>query len=185
MSRGVDSSTLSRFTGFARPWSFPLAVAGLYGLGIVFAPEGTDRALLMSGSMFRQVALPICLALVMMVVLNRFLSPVMVTRFLGRRAGLKGVFFSSLAGILSMGPVYAWYPLFKTLREKGASEFHIANFMASRSVKPVLLPVLVSYFGWSFSVLFVLVNIAGALIVACIVSLACSGFSGSGNDDVS
>ncbi len=162
----------------ARPWLFPLAVVGLYALGFLLAPESINRAIHVSVGIFRQVALPICLALVMMVVLNRFLSPVVVARFMGQGAGLKGVLFSSLAGILSMGPIYAWYPLFKTLKEKGASDFHVANFMASRSVKPVLLPVLVVYFGWRIAGLFVLANIVGALIVAGVVSLACSGSQG-------
>ena len=176
---------MTRVSFWLKPWLFPLAVVGLYGLGFVFVPDGTNRALHISGSMFRQFALPMCLALVMMVLLNRFLSPVTVTRFIGRSSGLKGVFFSSLAGILSMGPIYAWYPLFKSLKEKGASDFHVANFMASRSVKPVLFPVLLAYFGWFFSVLFVLLSIASALIVACIVSLVCSGSFGFGSKDVS
>ena len=171
MSQKNDSSG---FMALARPWLFPLGVVGMYGLGIVFAPESTYRALQMSGSMFWQLALPICLALIMMVVLNRFLSPAVVTLFLGRNAGLKGIFLSSLAGILSMGPVYAWYPLLKNLRDKGATEFHLANFIGNRSVKPVLLPVLIIYWGWYFTSLFVLVSLVGALIVACIVSIFCS-----------
>ena len=164
------------FRALARPWLFPLGVVGMYGLGIGLAPESTYRALQMSGSMFWQLALPICLALIMMVVLNRFLSPAVVTLFLGRNAGLKGIFLSSLAGILSMGPVYAWYPLLKNLRDKGATDFHLANFIGNRSVKPVLLPVLIVYWGWYFTSLFVLVSLAGALIAACIVSLFCSNF---------
>ncbi|MCK5349606.1 MAG: hypothetical protein KAJ25_09465, partial [Desulfobacula sp.] len=136
--------------------------------------DSTYRALHMSSSMFLQLALPICLALIMMVVLNRFLSPAVVTLFLGRNAGIKGVFLSSLAGILSMGPVYAWYPLLKNLRDKGATDFHLANFIGNRSVKLVLLPVLIIYWGWYFTSLFVLVSLVGALIVACIVSIFCS-----------
>ena len=164
----------SGFMALVKPWLFLFGVIGLYGLGIVFAPESTYRALNMSGSMFLQLALPVCLALIMMVILNRFLSPAVITLFLGRNAGIKGVFLSSLAGILSMGPVYVWYPLLSTLRDKGATEFHLANFIGNRSVKPVLLPVLIIYLGWHFTSVFVLVSLVGALIVACIVSLFCS-----------
>lgn len=171
MSRNDDSLPLFNFGALVRPWLFPLSIAGLYVLGFVCAPESTDRALRMSGSMFRQLALPVCLALVMMVVLSHFLSPVTVTRFLGKNAGLRGVFLSSLAGMLSMGPVYAWYPLLKTLRDKGASTFHLVNFMGSRAVKPVLFPVLVVYWGWRFAALFVVVSFIGALLVACITNV--------------
>jgi len=109
------------------------------------------------------------------VVFNRFLSPVLVTRFLGQSAGLRGVLFSSLAGILSMGPIYAWYPLFKNLKEKGASAFHVANFIGCRSIKPVLLPVMVAYFGWEFTLLFMAMSLVAALMTAGVVSVACTG----------
>lgn len=174
MNQGNGFSIFLRLMTLIRLWLFPLGVISLYGLGIVFVPESTNRALHMSGSMFWQLAWPICLALIMMVVLNRFLSPAVVTRFLGQNTGIKGVFLSSLAGILSMGPVYAWYPLLKNLKDKGASQFHVANFIGNRSIKPVLLPVLVISWGGYFTALFVLANLIGALIVACIVSLSCT-----------
>ena len=76
----------------------------------------------------------------MMIVLNLFIAPSHVSRFLGRRAGITGVLLSSVAGILSMGPVVAWLPFLAAIREKSASDFHVANFLSSRAVKPVLLP---------------------------------------------
>lgn len=174
MSRDKGSSFRMNFLTLLRPWLFPLGVIILYGLGLVFAPVNTFKALSISGSMFKQIALPICFAIIMMVLFNRFLSPATITNFLGKNAGIKGVFLSSLAGILSMGPVYAWYPLLKTLIDKGASKFHIANFIGSRSIKPFLIPVLVAYWGWRFTLVFILMSLAGSLIVAFIVSMCCS-----------
>lgn len=174
MTQENNASTSSPLITTLKGWLFPLGVACLYGIGLVFASESTERALHISVSMFRQLILPICLAFIMMVFFNRFLSPVTVMKFLGHRAGFKGILFSSMAGVLSMGPVYAWYPVLKSLGEKGAADFHIANFMGSRSVKPVLLPILVTYWGWKFSMLFVMLSMTGALIVACIVSVLCS-----------
>lgn len=159
-----------------RPWLFPLGVSLLYGLGFLLEPESTERSFRICIDMFQQLALPMLFAVVMMVVFNRFLSPAVVARFLGRSAGAKGVVLSSLAGILSMGPVYAWYPLFKTLRDKGASVFHVANFVGCRSIKPALLPIVVSSFGWHFTMFFLLMSLAIALSVACIVSLACAPY---------
>jgi len=174
MNQGNDVSIFLPFKTLVRLWLFPLGVVSLYGLGVMFAPESTDRALHMSGSIFWQHAWPICLVFIMMVVLNRFLSPAVVTRFLGQSTSIKGVCLSSLAGILSMGPVYAWYPLLKNLKDKGASQFHVANFIGNRSIKPALLPLLVISWGGYFTALFVLANFIGALIVACIVNLSCS-----------
>jgi hypothetical protein len=50
-----------------------------------------------------------------------------------------------------MGPIYAWYPLLKELREKGAANSLIAIFLGNRAVKPFLLPIMISYFGWVYA----------------------------------
>jgi len=70
-----------------------------------------------------------------------------------------------------MGPIFAWYPLLKTLKEKGASDFHIANFLANRSVKPVLPPLMVANFGWRFSLVFTVGCMACAWLTATAVAI--------------
>jgi hypothetical protein len=40
--------------------------------------------------------------------------------------------------------------LLKDLKEKGAAESSIAIFLQNRAIKPFLLPVMVTYFGWNF-----------------------------------
>ena len=108
-----------------------------------------------------------------MMILNWYISPTQVTRYLGNRVGIKGVFLSSIAGLVSMGPVIAWLPFLAAIREKGASHFHLANFLTSRAVKPVLLPVMIGYFGWRFSLTFTALNMVGALLVAAAVAWVC------------
>lgn len=167
-------SFLSFMPKWLRAWLFPLGMCVLYGVVMVVDPEAARRAMHMSGVLFRQVGRPIFMALAIMVLLNRFLSPVTISRFMGRSSGARGVFLSTMAGVLSMGPIYAWYPLFKALRDKGASAFHVANFMSCRAIKPVFFPVIISYFGLRFSVAFVLANLLGAWFVAWVVNLACA-----------
>ncbi|NDV23810.1 hypothetical protein [Desulfovibrio sp. JC022] len=156
-----------------KPWIFPLGVTSIYGLCQLHDPQSTARAIEVSKTLFTQLGLPICIVLVMMTLINRYLNPASVARFLGSKTGIKGVFLSGLAGILSMGPIYAWYPLFKSLKEKGASTFIIANFIGCRSVKPVLLPIMLAYFGWQFSTVFVLINLLGAMGTAYVVGVVC------------
>lgn len=152
-----------------RSWVFPLVVAAAYLLLAALVPERAACAL---GGAFRvlaQVSLPLLLAFAMMILLNRFVTPAHATRFLGRGAGWSGLFLSSAAGILSMGPIYAWYPFLASLREKGASAFHLACFLGHRSVKPVLLPVMIASFGWRFALAFTLAGMAIAVLTAMIV----------------
>jgi uncharacterized membrane protein YraQ (UPF0718 family) len=162
-----EQSTVRRIK---RYWLFPIGMLAVYMAVYWVAPNRTVNALLESITVLKQIALPLLVAFVMMVVLNLFVTPAHVTRFLGRRSGIKGIFFSSTAGILSMGPVYAWLPFLAAIREKGASDFYLANFLSCRAVKPVLLPLMIGYFGWRFALIFTVLNMIGALLVAAMVS---------------
>jgi len=154
---------------------FPLAVVLLYVILYVVMPDRTTRALAASGRILVQVALPLCIAFVLMVLLNLFVKPAHVSRFLGGGAGPKGVAISTLAGMISTGPIYAWYPLLEDLRKRGASNFHVANFLGNRAVKPFLLPVMVFYFGWVFTLVLNLLLVLGAILMASLVSLLTTG----------
>ncbi len=47
--------------------------------------------------------------------------------------------------------------------------FALANFLGNRAVKPFLLPVMVFYFGWVFTLVFTAFTVLGALLNAFIV----------------
>ena len=153
-----------------RAWIFPLSVAAVYPVLFALSPEKTFQALKTVGSVLGQAVLPLMLAFVMMFILNRWVTPARVSTLFGRNSGLKGASLSTMAGVLSMGPVYAWYPFLKALRNKGASDFHLANFISNRAVKPALLPLMIFYFGWTFSLILTALSLAGALLTAAVVS---------------
>ena len=73
--------------------------------------------------------------------------------------------------VISMGPIYAWYPLLKELRGKGTKNSLVAVFLGNRAVKPFLLPVMISYFGGMYVVLLTLFTIAGSLAVGYLVNI--------------
>ena len=156
-----------------KAWIFPICVAAAYVILGVAVPERIWSALHAVGRIVIQVSLPLLLAFFMMFLLNLFVTPAHVTRFMGREAGPLGILLSSAAGIVSMGPVYAWYPFLASLKEKGASDFHLANFLSSRAVKPVLMPLMIAYFGWRFSLFFTLISVLSALLVATAVRFLC------------
>jgi len=100
-----------------------------------------------------------------MVLLNLFLKPQHIAEFLGKRGGIQGVLLTVTTGIISMGPIYAWYPLLKELRERGVSNSLITIFLGNRAVKPLLLPVLISYFGWAYTIILTVLTMLGSLAV--------------------
>jgi uncharacterized membrane protein YraQ (UPF0718 family) len=174
MTTQGDKTAAGRKPGWvrlARVWAFPALVAAVYGALAMTTPNRALAALAASGRVLLQLALPLCVAFVVMFLLDLLVKPVHISRLAGRGAGIRGVILSTAAGVLSMGPIYAWYPLLKGLREKGASDFHLANFLSNRAVKPFLLPLMVFYFGWVFTLALTVLTISGALLVAAVVGL--------------
>ena len=170
-SDGSSAKKRGMWRTVLRRAAFPASVAALYLVLACLRPGQAAHALRSSGHTLAQLAIPLCIAVTVMFLLNLLVKPAHISRFLGKGAGLRGIALSSAAGILSMGPIYAWYPLLKDLREKGASAFHLANFLGNRAVKPFLLPVMVFYFGWAFTVVLNVLIVLGALATAAGVSL--------------
>jgi len=144
---------------------FPASVLVLYGILYAIYPDKTSMALKSSGNIFLSMLIPLALVFALMLVLNLFLKPAQIVRFLGKGAGIKGILLSAAAGIISMGPIYAWYPLLKQLRQKGAGNSMMAIFLGNRAVKPFLLPIMISYFGWIFVLILTVLNIIGSVVV--------------------
>ena len=143
---------------------FPVSVLAAYGILFTLMPDKASLALKNSGSIFLHIIMPLSLVFILMVALNVFLKPAQIVRFLGRGAGIKGVILSATAGIISSGPIYAWYPLLKDLREKGAGNSFIAIFLGNRAIKPFLLPVMISYFGWVYVLILTISTITASVI---------------------
>jgi len=144
---------------------FPVAMLVIYGILFAVMPDRASFALKSSGNIFLNMLVPLCLVFVLMILLNLFLKPAQITRFLGKGAGIKGILLPAAAGIISTGPIYAWYPLLKNLREKGAGNSPIAIFLYNRAVKPFLLPVMIAYFGWVYVVILTILTVLGSIAI--------------------
>jgi uncharacterized membrane protein YraQ (UPF0718 family) len=104
-----------------------------------------------------------------MIALNMLLKPPHIAKFLGRGTTIEKKLFSAVAGIISAGPIYAWYPILKDLPEKGVQPSLIAVFLVNRAVKPSLLPMMVSFFGWTYVLVLTLLTVVGSLCVGLVV----------------
>jgi len=160
---------------------FPCSVLAIYGILYAVNPVKVSIALTNTGSIFSHMIVPISLVIVLMLVLNLFLKPAQIVKFLGEGAGIKGVILSTVAGIISTGPVYAWYPLLKDLREKGARDSFTAIFLGNRAIKLPLLPIMISYFGWVYVVILTIFTILASICAGYAVgALVKKGSSGDG-----
>ena len=144
---------------------FPICVLALYGALYFIAPETTLFALKASAKVALSLGIPLAFVLVVLFLVNVFVRPPQVAGLLGKRAGVKAMMLPLVAGIVSAGPIFAWYPLLKKLKEEGASEGPIAVFLYNRAVKPFLLPVMISYYGWPYVLVLTLLMILGSIVL--------------------
>lgn len=151
--------------GFVRErggWIFLAAVAGLYGITGVASPAVALEALYAFGSLLARVLPVLLLVFGLLFLASLFLERAWLVRNLGRASGAGGWALTVLCGILSAGPLYAWYPLLGELKEKGVSGALIAVFLYSRALKLPLLPLMAHYFGLAYTV----------ILSACIIAFS-------------
>ncbi len=152
-------------------WIFLALMVCIYLFLLVVKPELTRAAFNKSISIIIEILPIILVVLVVNYLIALYLKPKKVLRYLGKQAGIKGWLISIISGILSMGPIYAWYPTLKELREKGMKDGFIASFIYSRSIKLPLLPVMIYYFGLPLVVLLNLMIVIFSIINGLLVEL--------------
>jgi len=150
---------------------FPIGILVIYVILFLATPDKAGQAIKSSGNVFLSMLIPLALVFIIMLLINLFLKPAAVAKFLGKGSGIKGIALSSVAGIISTGPIYAWYPLLKDLKDKGAGESSIAIFLYNRAVKPFLLPVMIGYFGWLYVVILTIIMVLASIAVGFSVSI--------------
>jgi len=82
---------------------------------------------------------------------------------------VKGWCIAIAAGVLSHGSMIAWYPMLRELRYHGMRDGFMAAFFYARAVKVPMLPVMVKYFGWKFTLLLTTFTLAAAAVQGLII----------------
>lgn len=148
---------------------FLLVVLLLYLALYLFMPQETLESAIASFNLLLRIAPILLLVVVFMGVVNYLLTPYNISRYLGESSGFKGWLLALAAGVISHGPIYAWYPLLRDLKEQGMRNSLIAVFLYNRAIKIPLLPIMVYYFGWLFVILLMvymlIASIAGGKLV--------------------
>ncbi len=132
---------------------FLIIVLLLYTIAFFVDAEKAIEAGKFSEKLLYQI-LPILLfVFVLMFITNLLVKPGWVKTHLGKESGIKGWLIASVGGVLSVGSIYPWYALLKDLKDKGMRPALIAVFLYNRGIKLPLLPLLVHYFGLSYTLL--------------------------------
>jgi uncharacterized membrane protein YraQ (UPF0718 family) len=144
-------------------WFFLIAVLVMYGvLAFVNMQLFTSSLTFFFNLVIKLIPIFIII-LGLMIVTNYFITPQLIMKYFNA-PGVKKWFFVVVAGILSTGPIYMWYPLLADLRDKGVKHGFIATFLYSRAIKIWLLPVIVFYFNIQYVIVLTLVMIVFSCI---------------------
>jgi hypothetical protein len=100
----------------------------IYGIVFVTSLAGAAMDVRSSTAILLNLMIPLGLVFTLMVFMNLFLKPTHIVKFLGKEFSSRGIILSAAAGIISMGPIYAWYLLLKEMQKKGATNSFIAVF---------------------------------------------------------
>lgn len=145
---------------------------------IILAFVNLDIATLVIAQLFNliwKVTPVFVLTFILMFISNLFLDAKKIIKYTGESAGPKGWFIAVFTGVLSSGPIYMWYPLLSDLKDKGMKDAFITTFLYNRAVKIPLLPMMIYYFGITFtvvlSVYMILFSIINGLVVHKILNL--------------
>jgi len=150
-------------------WLFLAVVLAGYGLSFLLSPESTTEAFTFFRRVTGQVLPVLGLVFLLMFIVNVLLAPEKVNKYLGRESGLKRWLASVVAGIFSMGPIYAWYAVMAELQQKGMRTALIATYLYSRAVKLPLLPLMIYYFGLSYTLVLCLYLVVFSVINGILV----------------
>jgi len=148
---------------------FVAPIAMLYMATLIMDSSRTGQALVKSGMLILKIVPVLLMVLIFMAVINYFFKPQKMKKLLGKESGIIGWIISLVGGVLSHGSIIIWYPLLKELRDQGMRPGLIASFLYSRAIKLPLLPLLIYYFGWSFSIIFLFYILIAALVQGWLV----------------
>lgn len=147
---------------------FLMVVGLLYVLLFLFNSELFQESIMFSREMLIKILPSFVFVFFLMFVINLFVNRKLVLKYLGKKGWVKWL-FAIVGGVVSTGPIYAWYPLLKELRDKGMSYGLISCFLYNRPLKLPLFPVFIVYFGVKFVVILSLVMIIASIIQGLIM----------------
>lgn len=148
------------------------AVMLLYVILFMFTPEEVQKSLWASGNLLIKIIPFFLLVILVMAAIQYFLTPKTVSKYVGQGSGIKGWLLAILTGILSHGPIYAWYPALKELRQHGMKSGLAAAFLYNRAIKIPLLPMMVYYFGIQFVVILLVGMILASVVEGKLIEMS-------------
>jgi uncharacterized membrane protein YraQ (UPF0718 family) len=95
-----------------------------------------------------------------------------IERLMGDASGFKGTSIAFLLGTVAMGPLYAAFPIGKSLLDKGASLYNVAVFLCVwASIKIPMILFEIKFLGAEFALLRLALTIPAILLISALMKL--------------
>lgn len=133
-------------------WHFLLTVIIFYSIIYFWDFSNFNASLIFVLSILKNIYPILFLVFVLMFIFNYFSYDRLIKEHFLKLSGFKKWFLAAISGILSLGPIYVWYPILKELHKHGVSYGLLSIFLYNRAIKLALLPLLIVYFGWKYTI---------------------------------
>ena len=143
---------------------FLIVVIFAYVVLLTFDTSSALLSLQKSGEILKKIAPIFPLIILISALINYFLKPKDIVKHVGEDSGVKGVFYALLGGVLSHGPMYAWYGILEDMKSHGLKDGLIATFLYARSIKLPLLPFMVDMFGILFTIIIIIYTLIFSIL---------------------
>ncbi|MCX6572285.1 MAG: permease [Candidatus Aminicenantes bacterium] len=95
-----------------------------------------------------------------------------IEQLMGDASGIKGTSIAFLLGTVAMGPLYAAFPIGKSLLDKGASLYNVAVFLCVwASIKIPMILFEVKFLGAEFALLRLALTIPAILVISALLRI--------------
>ncbi len=152
----------------SKSWYFLLIMVIVYILSYFFYTDIFTSSISFAWKIFESIIPLLFIIFAIMLIVNKIFETNIFKKYLLSRR--KRTWFVAIGtGILSTGPIYMWYPLLNDLQKRGARPGFIATFLYNRAIKIPMLPMLIFYFGLTYTIVLTIVMIIFSLIDGFIV----------------
>jgi uncharacterized membrane protein YraQ (UPF0718 family) len=162
-------------------WRFLGAVLLLHLLVRLYDPLLSDASLRHFLTNLARLLPMLGVMLMLLWLFALWVEPRQVVERLGRQSGIGGWLLALSGGVISMGPMYLWYPVLGGLHRSGLRPALAGAFLYSRAIKIPLLPLMVHYFGGWYAGLFVLNILVFAVVSGLVTERLVFGRSAAGD----
>jgi len=150
-------------------WHFLIIVILVYIILSFFNKQAVFLSLEFSLKIVKKVIPIFIFVFILMVLVNYYISPQLIQKYFSKSSGIKRWFIAIIGGIISTGPIYMWYPILKELKQKGVNYGFIATFLYNKAIKPFLLPIMIFYFGWLYTIIITIMMVIMSIIQGLII----------------